>query len=59
MRSALASRLKQSVTSGSIRFASFGPMSPMGPEFSPIPDEPGVEDAEVVEETSRPLQTES
>ncbi|MEM6328406.1 MAG: FxsA family protein [Bacteroidota bacterium] len=62
LRRAMAARLKRSMEQGTIRMASFGPMSPMGPGFGPstgfgpIPSEPGVEDAEVVEETSRPLR---
>ncbi|MEM1054149.1 MAG: FxsA family protein [Bacteroidota bacterium] len=74
MRTALASRLKQSVQSGSIRFASFAPMGPVGPGFSPEPEfrppspppasEPASEDSEVqdatiIEETSRPLRSRS
>lgn len=53
-RSALAERFRQSVEHGTIRMTSFGPMGPANPGFSPGPP---VEDAEVVEETSRPLRT--
>lgn len=57
-RGLLARRLQRSVERGSIRFASFGPMGPVGPGFGPETPYPnaGVEEAEVVEESSRPLR---
>lgn len=60
-RGALSSRLQSSMERGTIRVSGFGPMNPMGPGapmggFGAPPPAPGVEDAEVVEETSRPLR---
>ena len=60
MRTALSRWFKRSVEAGRIRVApAAGPFGPagFGPTGfgAPVASEPGVEDAEIVEETSRPL----
>ena len=66
-RRALAERFRRAVESGRVRVASGGMGGPFGAPFGAAgrgpmggvgaPHEPTVEDAEVVEETSRPLST--
>ena len=63
LRRVLAARFRQSVANGSIRVGGMGPMGGFGPfgGAGPVggvapPADPGVEDAEIVEETSRPLR---